>query len=144
MENKHINLTKNEAIFIDDNICLILCSKNEGKYKCVPLTSKEGIPTHGTDLIKKIGCAILQIDDPANQKMYAEVPLSDMELYLLRELADSSKYYQNEAVGLNLKIKIHSLLFEQDYEKKKDFGKIISNLNKTSITNNQTGETTHG
>ena len=29
MKNKYLNLTKNESIFIDDNLCLILCSENE-------------------------------------------------------------------------------------------------------------------
>ena len=32
MKNKYLNLTKNESIFIDDNLCLILCSENEKGY----------------------------------------------------------------------------------------------------------------
>ena len=129
MKNKYLNLTKNESIFIDDNLCLILCSENEKGHKCRPLTSKVGIPSYGMDLIKKIGCAILYTHDPANEGKMAEVGFSEVELYLFREIAESTVMYGEEPVGLNLKKKIHSLLFGEAYKKEKAFENIIANLN---------------
>ena len=66
------------------------------------------------DLIEKIGNAFLE---HLRVKKYASdtiaVPISEMELYMLREIALTKAEYFGKRVGISLKRKILSALFEK-------------------------------
>lgn len=125
--NKVLSLTRNEALFLDDSFSMILERDSDeedfNRGKTVfpfiptvrPLTPTGGLPAP-SDLLEKIGHAILYTTDTDNLGKQAEILVSLTDLYMLRELAQSFVKVGEEKVGYNLKRKIHSLLFQESYE----------------------------
>lgn len=107
-----IELTRNEVLYLDDKLTLILASIEDMDE--FPITLRGVASTAelaaGSELLLKLGRAI--IDD----KQQTEINFVADELWLLRELAQSSVVVGKEPVGLNLKKKIYRVLLEQDAE----------------------------
>ena len=120
-EEEHIMLlTRNEALFIDDSLSMII-ERAPGEERLVtvrPLTHSAGLAAP-LDVLEKIGFAILFTTDPENNGEPAEVSFSDTDLYMLREIAASYIKVGDEAVGFNLKRKLYSLLYQKSYEQDK-------------------------
>ena len=112
--NHVIYLTLHELLFIDDATTLMIDGRDmEHMYPLKPMTriSLVAVPI---DLIEKIGNAFLE---HLRVKKYASdtiaVPISEMELYMLREIALTKAEYFGKRVGISLKRKILSALFEK-------------------------------
>ena len=118
--DKTLLLTRNEALFIDDNLSMLvekdLGDSSLGTVR--PLSHTAGLPAP-IELLEKIGLALLYTTDPKNQGKEAEIPVSDTDLYMLREVSVSYAKVGNEPVGYNLKRKIYTLLFSKSYERNK-------------------------
>lgn len=132
-EEEHIMLlTRNEALFIDDSLSMII-ERAAGEERLVtvrPLTHSAGLAAP-LDLLEKIGFAILFTTDPENNGEPAEVSFSDTDLYMLREISASYVKVGDEPVGFNLKRKIYSLLYQQSYEQDKVAKRLLGQVNFT-------------
>ena len=120
-----ISLTRNEALFIDDSLSMLIERDgdanimNEHRVSTVrPLTPTAGLPAP-LELIEKIGMAVLYTTDPENGSKEALLELDVTDLLMLRELAHSYVKVGEEAVGFNLKKKIYLSLYGVEYQKTK-------------------------
>lgn len=134
-ERKVLELTRNEAIWLDDNLSLLLGGPGEefGFVKwttILPTYPKRGIPA-SMELIKQIAYAISYTHDSDNNSSTCEILLSEADLILLREIAHSSAYYNSEPVGLQLKKKIIDLLFEKHYQTENVFRQTIAHFDES-------------
>ncbi len=128
-QDKVLNLSRNEALFIDDNLSMLI-EKDLGDDRLStlrPLSHTAGLPAP-IDLLEKIGVAILYTTDSANYGQEAEVIVSDTDLYMLREIAVSYAKVGDEPVGFQLKRKIYKLLFEQTYHRNEVARNIIAQI----------------
>ena len=126
---KVILLTRNEALFIDDSLSMLIeRDPHEERMGTVrPMAHTAGLPSP-VDLIEKIGKAILFTTDSENKGEPAEVPMTETDLYMLREITHSYIRIGEEAVGFNLKRKIYTLLYSAEYEMDKTAKRLISQV----------------
>jgi len=122
-------LTRNEALYIDDSLSMLIEKEFEdGRLGTIrPLTATAGLPAP-VDLIDRIGQAILFTTDPDNEGELALVPVSDTDLYIIREVSHSYIKVGDEPVGFNLKKKVYKLLHEEAYEKEKVMKRMLDEL----------------
>tara|TARA_Y100000310_G_scaffold34266_2_gene32437 strand:- start:2694 stop:3224 length:531 start_codon:yes stop_codon:yes gene_type:complete len=122
-------LTRNEALFIDDSLSMIIEREpHEDRVGTVrPMAHTAGLPAP-VNLLEKIGKAILFTTDPDNQGEPAEVSMSETDLYMLREITHSYIKIGEEAVGFNLKRKIYTLLYNTEYERDKIANRLIAQV----------------
>jgi len=112
VENRVINLTLYELLFIDDAITLMIDSRDlEHMFPLKPQIrlSLVAVPI---DLIDKIGNGILEhmrMNKPSSQTI--PIKISEMELYMLREISLAKAEYFGKQVGISLKRKVYSALF---------------------------------
>ena len=117
-----LELTRNEALFLDDSITLMIEQDihdgGKGSYvtSLRPAQQTAGIPVP-MDLIEKVGRAVLFTTDPQNETKTYTIKVDHSELYMIREVASSFIKLGEEPVGYNLKVKISRLLFAEDLEK---------------------------
>lgn len=132
--DKTLLLTRNEALFIDDNLSMLV-EKDLGDASLGtvrPLAHTAGLPAP-IELLEKIGLAILHTTDSKNYGREAEVAVSDTDLYMLREVAVSHARIGNEPVGYNLKRKIYTLLFSKSYERNKVADSLLAQVDIPAI-----------
>jgi len=107
-----VSFTRRELCFIDDSLTLLRenIDPYENKDKIIQRVLAPMASTAASiSLITKIGAALLEAfenekrDKPDN----STVNLEEEELLTLREIAHTGATYDDERVGLNLKIKIH-------------------------------------
>ena len=113
---KTISLTRNEALYLDDSLTMML-DMSEGAQPFVtmrPVTASMCIPAP-VDLIEKIAIAVLFTLDTDNVGQDAQVDLSESDLFCLRELSQCYVRVGDEMVGFNLKRKIYSVLYGTEY-----------------------------
>ena len=107
---KPLFLTRNEVLYIDDSLTMMLENTAEGFFGTMrPMVPTASMPAP-VDLIEKIATAVLFTADLNNQGKEAEVLVSDGDLYCLRELSQSYIKIGEEQVGYNLKLKIYQAL----------------------------------
>ena len=124
-----ILLTRNEALFIDDSLSMII-EKESGEERLGtvrPLSFTAGLPAP-IDLLEKLGKAILFTTDPENNGELASMPVTETDLYMLREITHSYVKIGDEPVGYNLKRKIYILLYGTEYSREKVAKKLIAQL----------------
>ena len=130
--DKVLSLTRNEALFIDDNLSMLvekdLGDSSLGTVR--PLAHTAGLPAP-IELLEKIGMALLYTMDSNNRVKEAEISVSDTDLYMLREIALSYVKVGEEQVGYNLKRKIYTLLFSKSYERNKVADSLLSQIDMT-------------
>ncbi len=124
-----ILLTRNEALFIDDSLSMLIEREphDERMGTVRPMAHTAGLPAP-VDLLEKIGKAILFTTDPENKGEPAEVAMSETDLYMLREITHSYIRIGEEAVGFNLKRKIYTLLYSTEYERDKTAKRLLSTV----------------
>lgn len=119
-----LELTFSELLFIDDSVTLMKSPK-------IPITRSSiaeedgeqglrGLNAEATlvaseEFIRKIGGTLLEVKE-SKVDSTAPVILTEEELWLLRELADSTVTFGEEQVGLNLKVKVHEAFREGEVE----------------------------
>jgi len=105
-----IVLTRRELCFIDDSLTLL--RENVDFNKDI-IIKRVLLPTAGTVapmlLITKIGAALLESfeNEQKGKQAAASVHLEEDDLLTLREIAHTGAVYDEERVGLNLKLKVH-------------------------------------
>ena len=116
MMTKTIELTRNEALFIDDNITLMTEERglNVGTMRNVAPSATIPVPL---DFVEKIGMAILMTLDKDNEVYSIEVSIG--ELLVIRELCTSFVKVGEEPVGFNLKLKVYRALLQDEYKERK-------------------------
>ena len=125
--SKVLFLSRNEALYIDDSLSLMIerdfnGESRIGTMRLQMLSAPMGAPI---DLIDKITLAVLYTTDDANKGKEARVNVSDEDLYVIREIAQSYIKVGNELVGYNLKRKIYTLL-HQDYTSDDEWDKLLA------------------
>jgi len=110
-----ITLTKNEALFLDDSMTMLVESDSGIRplnAMCLnPSIELSKLPV-GQDMLVKIGSAILDTED----SLEATIQLDMLELWLLREICQSNREYDGENVGLSLKTKIYKAIGKGNQE----------------------------
>ena len=121
-----LKLTPNEALFIDDNLTVMIDdSDGEIMFSAMrPLVASANVPAP-LDLIEKIAVAVLFTMDDNNAGTLAEVNLNDGDLLSLRELCQSYVKIDDEPVGYNLKRKIYMALYGNEYNLRKQLDDVL-------------------
>ena len=132
IEDKVLQLTRNDILFIDDNLSMLVEKDlgDEALGTVRPLAHTGGLPAP-IELLEKIGKALLYVSDPKNKGQQASVPVSDTDLFMLREISLSYAKVGKEAVGYNLKVKIYTLLFAKSYERDRIAENLIAQVDVT-------------
>ena len=114
---KVLELTRKEALYIDDSLTMMLDGSDGGMMFSAmrPLVASASIPAP-LDLIEKIAVAVLFTMDDDNEGTLAEVNLNDGDLLCLREICQSYIRIGEEPVGYNLKRKIYMALYGTEYK----------------------------
>ena len=112
-----MRLTKNEALFLDDRLTLMVQRDEDEQrvYSIRPVQMTAGLAVP-LDLMGKIGKAVLYTTTPENQGKEYAFAIDITELFMIREVASSFVEIEGEPVGLNLKRKICVLLYAKDLE----------------------------
>lgn len=107
-----LDLTRKELCFIDDSVTLIREHVDIAEIKertvqrvLAPMASTAA----SINFITKIGTALLESveNEKAGKIAIAPVDLDEEDLLLIREVAHTGAVYDEERVGLNLKVKVH-------------------------------------
>ncbi len=126
---KVLKLTPNEALFIDDNLTVMIDdSDGEIMFSAMrPLVASAQIPAP-LDLIEKIAGAVLFTMDDNNKGLLAEVDLNDGQLLYIREICQSHVRIGQEPVGYNLKRKIYMALYGHEYKLGRQLDDVLGNF----------------
>jgi hypothetical protein len=112
-----MQLTKNEALFLDDGLTLMVEREGDEQrvysMRPVQMTARLAVPL---DLMDKIGKAVVYTTTPENQEKEYAFAIDITELFMIREVASSFIEIEGEPVGLNLKRKICVLLYAKELE----------------------------
>ena len=108
-----IEFTRRELCFIDDSLTLLRENVDSYEFKD-KIVQRVLAPSASTAasilLITKIGAALLESfeNEQKGNAAVATMHLEEDELLILREIAHTGAIYDEERVGLNLKVKIHA------------------------------------
>ena len=125
---KTITLTRNEALFIDDNITLMLETDDKNTVSSIRSIMPSAVVPVPLDLVEKIGMAILATTDPDRDITEYSVEFSLSEIFTIREIATSFIKVGDEAVGWQLKRKVYKALFENEYRERKAFESLVKDV----------------
>tara|TARA_R100001082_G_C4357384_1_gene157552 strand:+ start:1128 stop:1658 length:531 start_codon:yes stop_codon:yes gene_type:complete len=128
-----ISVTRNEALFLDDSVTLMVESSPEFQNirplrPISPVTSG-GVPAP-MELIQKLGKAVLYTANLENRNKEYKLFLEEFELLILREVCHSLAKFGSELVGFSLKKKIYSALFQKDLEMEQQVNKLLWDIDK--------------
>lgn len=108
-----IEFTRRELCFMDDSLTLLRENVDSYEFKD-KMIQRVLAPTASTAasifLITKIGSALLESfeNEQKGKSAVATMQLEEDELLILREIAHTGAIYDEERVGLNLKVKVHA------------------------------------
>ena len=112
---KTLSLTIPELLFIDDNVSLMIDGSDfETMIPLRPAISS-AIMLVPIDFIDKIGRALVQIlshGEGTIKNRSITISVSEMELYMLREMCITTIDYFGYSVGLSLKKKVLTALYK--------------------------------
>lgn len=132
-EKYTLNVTRNEAMYLDDTCTLMIEHHHDDESRQIqqPLSMRTPVPSAGImvpyELIEKIGSAVLYTTDEANVGKEAEMKVSLSDLLMLREVAQSFVKIGEEPVGFTLKRKIAECLY-RDVLRNKEHDTITQRL----------------
>ena len=131
-ETKIIFLTKAEALYLDDAITVLMMPDKDIPPHLIPLMGMRPVGPSAMiavppDLVERIGMVVLLTtsDDSLTE---AALEVDIQELYFLREAAQSTVKFLDEAVGYNLKRKIYMALLEDEYKDSLQFAKLMKDM----------------
>ena len=128
-ELRTIIFNRDELLYIDDNLTMMFEKESVvGHFITVrPLQATAGLPSP-VELLDKIGMAILQVTDEDLGISEATLQVTATDLYMLREIAKSTLKINGVYVGLALKQKIYSVLYEVELGRDKIVEKLLSDV----------------
>ena len=125
-----ISLTRNEILFLDDSLTMMIERDNTmelGLTTMRPVAASGSLPAP-VSLIDKIGLALLQVTDPGQIEKEAVVHLDTTEIYMLREICFSYSKVGKEQVGYNLKRKFYTALYQNEYDRVVKVNKLLDSI----------------
>ena len=125
-----ISLTRNEILFLDDSLTMMIERDNTmelGLTTMRPVAASGSLPGP-VSLIDKIGLALLQVTDPEQIEKEAVVHLDTTEIYMLREICFSYSKVGKEQVGYNLKRKFYTALYQNEYDRVVKVNKLLDSI----------------
>jgi hypothetical protein len=117
IETHVISLSLPEILYIDDNISLMLDGRDFENMMPLRPVAPSAIVLVPIDFIDKIGRAFVklmtQLSDKRLGKRVVDIRVSEMELYMLRELCITRMDFNGHKVGLTLKKKVLFALYQK-------------------------------
>ena len=135
-EEKVLELTMNEALYLSDSMTLLLEHTPEHGKIHVParqLMPQAGVPVP-IELIQKIGLAVLVATASENEDKLAAMEVNVADLFLLRECCQSFIKINNERVGFNLLRKIYYLILERDIEERSFIEELTKGIDMSNLS----------
>lgn len=128
-ELRTITFNRDELLYIDDNLTMMLerGTVADNFVTVRPVQATAGLPSP-VELLDKIGMAILQVTDEDLNITEATLQVTATDLYMLREIAKSTLKINGVYVGLILKKKIYSVLYEVEHGRDKLVEKLLSDV----------------
>lgn len=146
-KTKTIFLTKAEALYLDDALTILIApmSHSDVPSSMIPLMGMRPVGPSAMlavppDLIDRIGMVVL-LTTAENGLTEAALELEIEELYFLREAAQSTVNFLDEAVGYNLKRKVYMALLEDEYNDSLQFAKLMKDMETDSTTTRNKAKT---
>ena len=139
IEERIIKLTRNEVLYLSDNMTLLMEHVTEMGKMHVParqLMPQASVPVP-IDLIEKIGIAFLQSTDPNNETKDAEISVTVADLFLLRECCQSFLRVGKEPVGFNLLRKIYTLILEEDTQERTFIEELTAGIDMSALASDE-------
>ena len=114
--SKELTLSPIELLTIDDGLSLLV-NKNEfdGAVALRPIYPSAGIGC-SIDLITKIGEAILRMAEDLEKPHNQVVMVTDVDIFVLRELVISQVVKMDRSIALGLRLKLYKLLYSENIE----------------------------
>jgi len=137
-QTKVLTLTPVELLSIDDGLSLLV-NKNEfdGAVTLRPVYPSAGIGC-SIDLITKVGQAILKMSKNLEAPLSQTLEITDVDIYVLRELVISQVVKMDKSVALGLRLKLYNLLYS-DFMQAEALDKSVEHLLKISDKDGQLG-----
>tara|TARA_R100000458_G_scaffold39051_1_gene36558 strand:- start:411 stop:893 length:483 start_codon:yes stop_codon:yes gene_type:complete len=121
-EDRYLSLTIPEILFIDDNISLMIDGVEFENMMPLRPSIPSSVMIVSIDFIDKIGRAFIEASYKASKNginATATISVSEMDLYILRELCISRIDYYGHRVGLSLKNKVLKALYVKNLRRRK-------------------------
>tara|TARA_Y100000034_G_C6790129_1_gene353716 strand:+ start:403 stop:951 length:549 start_codon:yes stop_codon:yes gene_type:complete len=114
LHSKELLLSPVELLTIDDGLSLLV-NKNEfdGAVALRPIYPSAGIGC-SIDLISKIGEAILRMSECLEKPVSQTITVTDVDIFVLRELVISQVVKMDRSVALGLRLKLYALLYSDN------------------------------
>ena len=125
---KVINFTRNELLYIDDSVTMLIEPEAGLPLPFRPLLS-QALVSIPANLMEKIGRGLIRIQ--GNEEVPIE--LGESELYMLRELCLSYIKINGEYVGYNLKMKIYKALLGDEEQEEEERQAVDNMLLKANV-----------
>tara|TARA_R100000995_G_scaffold65067_1_gene34133 strand:+ start:546 stop:980 length:435 start_codon:yes stop_codon:yes gene_type:complete len=110
---KQITLSLPEILFIDDHISLMIDASDFENMMPLRPSVPSSLMIVTIEFIDKIGRAFIEVLEKGTRAT-TTIPISEMELYMLREICFSRVDYFGYKVGMSLKKKVLSALYAND------------------------------
>tara|TARA_R100000234_G_scaffold80295_1_gene50351 strand:+ start:540 stop:986 length:447 start_codon:yes stop_codon:yes gene_type:complete len=123
--NKTIMLGMHELLFIDDHTTMMMDDRDYEHLMPLKPVMPTGVIIVPIDFIDKIGRAFLLAIRTGKD---IPVKVSELELYLLRELCFSKAEYFGKRVGLSLKRKVLNALYTQKDEQENLLEQLLKDI----------------
>ncbi len=135
---KPLSLTRDEVLFIDDMLSLmIVASEGQGPIGTQVTTIRRLTPRTGLpaplEIVEKIAYAVLFTTDPDNDGKEAIVHLDRSDLLMLREISCSNSLHGRKPVGYTLKRKIYEVLYGETYHRDKVAHELLSQIDPAAL-----------
>ena len=125
---KVINFTRNELLYIDDSVTMLIEPEAGLPLPFRPLLS-QALVSIPANLMEKVGRGLIRIQ--GNEEVPIE--LGESELYMLRELCLSYIKINGEYVGYNLKMKIYKALLGDEEQEEEERQAVDNMLLKANV-----------
>ena len=125
---KTLTLTKNELLYLDDSVTMLIEPDSNLPLPFRPLVSQALISIPSC-MMEKLGRGVFNPQD----KPTTQIELSISELYILREICLSYVKINGEAVGYNLKRKIYQALLSDEVKEEEDLKTFETLLNNANV-----------
>ena len=137
--SKELTLSPGELLTIDDGLSLLV-NKNEfdGAVALRPVYPSAGIGC-SIDLITKIGEAILRMSEDLEKPHNQVVLVTDVDIFVLRELVISQVVKMDRSIALGLRLKLYNLLYSENI-KADNINRNLDNLLEISNKDGELGK----
>mgnify|MGYP003151708818 CR=1 FL=1 len=119
VQYKALVLSPVELLTIDDGLSLLV-NKNEfdGAVTLRPVYPSAGIGC-SIDLISRVGQALLKMAEDLESPTHQTLEVTDVDIYVLRELVISQIVKMDKTVALGLRLKLYDLLYSDSIKAEK-------------------------